>query len=476
MAEDNFIDIGNGRKLKVPTGASQEQIDAVLSLIKEKGADAFVLPPQAVPGNELVDKLQGLTKAIGTGLAKSIPNMLGGALSGAAYLGSVDSPMAALSQGKSVAPPPNPNFITNKIGDAIGGWYEPQGRMENVLQSGAESLPAGLPAPGSFIPKMMAYGFGSGASSELAGQVAHDFGAGQDTENVARLGGAFFGPGYIRKAVTSSAPKLPKEAQTEFNNIAKGTSLKPTNTPNIQASATQSYPEVYRDLYNTALDNPKHVPQALDVIEQATGKKLNKTGLSKGEEYVRAIFPGGRELKGNDYVKLRTSLAGAAKAATDPEQAETLNRLVNLLDTGVEHNIRATNRFGGSLGPLPKFQTAKYQLENAKVPTPKDTGSGEGAGLIGSLAAMAGAKYGYGMPGEAAMVAGLLGGDLAAKAAKVGLVGIPKMVGMAGKGLSEPVGALRKNNLLPTLPQQMSERTNSAILRLLLEDQQQQQQ
>lgn len=184
----------------------------------------------------------GYGKAALTGAAKAVPDMLGMAASGAVTLGQLDSPQAAAygahapppswlpnwltarSQAKAdeyaathkpkdFPTPPNPAGITNKIGKAIGGWYQPQSFGERLTQAGAEGAVGGAlggSGPGGMLAGTTLYGALPGVAGQAAGEATQGLTfpewlplvGGKDISPYASAAASIISPNVVRKAIT----------------------------------------------------------------------------------------------------------------------------------------------------------------------------------------------------------------------------------------------------------------------------------
>jgi hypothetical protein len=138
---------------------------------------------------------------------------LGGALTGAGAL--IDFPSQAgrlmgrgieRLTGIDVGPiPPMPSFVesVSEVAPSVGraAAYEPQTIAGGYAQTAGEFLPGAAVTPGGLLARL-GYGVAAPAlTSETAGLVAQELGAGETGESVARLAGAIVGPAAAERGI-----------------------------------------------------------------------------------------------------------------------------------------------------------------------------------------------------------------------------------------------------------------------------------
>lgn len=245
------------RKYLAAEGLAPEHIEHTLLSARIKGPDVTAPGPVESALRSAVETVKPYAAAAATGAAKAIPRILGAAASGAAYLGGVDSPAAALSGGKSVQPPPNPNALVDKAGQAIGGWHEAQTPGEKLAEAAGEGAAGGLvTGVGGVLPRATVYGAVPGAASEAAGQATEGmkipdwvpYAGGKDVEPAARMLASVFSAPLVRKAVTqntvSDPTRLAANAVVERELPGSQTAGQFLNNPKTMAAERAAEPDI----------------------------------------------------------------------------------------------------------------------------------------------------------------------------------------------------------------------------------------
>lgn len=414
MADDgDTIALPEGR-IVVPPGTPPEVRAGWEAWAREQHEAVKNLPP---PKTNL-ETAKGLGAAALTGAARSIPDLISGAVSGAVNLGSADSPMAALSGGKNINVM-QPEALSNKVAEPFGGWRENKTPAESVVNAGAQSAVAGLPMEGGMAKAL--FGAIPGGAGEAVRQSVENnvpdwvpgkkyIGAGADFLT------QLFGPMVARKAITptksidpervGAAGRLPEGLQPTAGQLADSTKrmqreraarpdinkeqsdkfneavTEPTGEKSKNVSAgykgsfidrgfdragqsfddairgntldVRNYPQTLPNLTKTI---PKeHLQGVTDVVEKALGRT--------------DPFPKGTMTAG-EYKKLRSELHSTAKNASDPEFAKTLRNTADIFDNAMEQSM-PKNMQG-------KFAEARKQYRTMLVLEKARAGAGAGA-------------------------------------------------------------------------------------------------
>ncbi len=213
-----------GEDLPVPKGTPPEEVRKYLEglggFTKSEIDDILSKPLNYGPtmGEGAGDWLSSFFKsaksplsAIATGLGKGVGDVL---------------QSAPFSDPEGSRPPteelPTEEQVTGMLGKKVGGWHEPAGLGERMLEGGARMLPAAVAAPGapegtavralprtaSYLAKLFNYGAVPGAASELVGsgveklkEMAPEY-VGDKTDKAARIATSVLAPFATRKIIT----------------------------------------------------------------------------------------------------------------------------------------------------------------------------------------------------------------------------------------------------------------------------------
>jgi len=445
-------------------GYSSDDIDKALASVKHDN-----------PLGDFTNQAKGYGKSIGTGVAKFVPDLLGSAISGATSVGGINSPSAATEAARQVPRntfrnyaagngnfsdifkydfpkgkepsklAPNPSFLTDKIGKAVGGWHEPTSEGEKLAETATQGALGGLlTGPGGLVSRAGIYGAWPAIASEKAGDWTKGKKfpewvpgiGGKDASTAASVATAMLAPTVAAKIRTplsvsdpariaatgtlnqagirttagqdtgrewlmgheASAFKNRNEEQarqltravtyhlgqpTEEATIGTGGYIPTVGRAikrNMDAVAgrnninmgVMSLPErmgVINEFERIARDNPQHVNDILKTVRQNTGWIPNMVGAPTGplgdqQRLWRTLFAGARNIRGEDYQRLRSQFFSQASdlASSNPTRAEAYRNMARTLDTAMGHSIARQNPTD-----IQAFQNARQLLENNMI-------------------------------------------------------------------------------------------------------------
>lgn len=263
----------------------------------------------------------GALKAGATGLAKSIPQLVGTITAGLYNSGAINpaadeglSPYSDRSTwGVNYKPPTlSPDWATNAVGKAIGGWYQPKGPAESIAEGAGETLPYGILAPA---------GIEAGTAS-LATRAANLAG---------RLGlyGAL--PGATGRAAGETVKAVAPNAKIPIPYTDKSIPL--SSAAEFVGSFVSPESEFLRGLVTPFGKVEPAMSKAAATIEKATGKSPTVGQLHNNPEQIN------REISTNPNINQQQAdaLTKAYTSKVDPR-----NPIGTV--TGGQHGIWLTNQ------------------------------------------------------------------------------------------------------------------------------------
>lgn len=357
------------RKDLSAAGYSSDDIDKALSSAKFDD-----------PLRDFGRKALDYGKAIGTGAAKAIPDLAGAMVSGATHLGEGEASLAFPPGQKPESLAPDPGFITNKVGEAIGGWHKPEGWKQELAEAGGGGLVSGLFGPTapartaiSNVPRMVPYAakmFHYGVAPSVAGE-----GARQATEGVKAyewipgIGGkdispavgavtSIFSPLLTRKGITPNTVTDPVVAQ-RYRTAAEGYRNAPGDTKVPTAGQLFQDPRMINE---ELAANPKFNKQQKDNYNRAMTSEI-------GEPTESITAGGSQSYLGRNFRRIGDRFNRLeANTSIDPNQAganirrnpQVYNDLVNLFSNRQQnmHHIPEVLKVLESVNP--RFRPTNY--------------------------------------------------------------------------------------------------------------------
>lgn len=159
-------------------------------------------------------------------------------------------------------------------------------------------------------------------------------------------------------------PTVTKAAKSQMDDVSS------RNKIALGAVSPGQRAEVLSKLADIGSDNPQHLDKILDLIKKNTGWEPNMRGVPgdpKSQNMMKlekTIFPGMREVSGEDYQRLRSQMWNEASenASSNPTYAQSLRDTASALDKGMEHSIANQNpNYVGA------FQKARDQLKATMI-------------------------------------------------------------------------------------------------------------
>lgn len=413
-----------GQEHQFPDDAKPEEISKALSAYK----------PAASP--TVTDQALGLAKAAGTGILKGASQLAGLPADASAALKSGSDYLAQKITGDPASPPPfdtgmklpGGQQIEEGVGNAIGGYHQPQNTPEKYAETIGSFAPGGAIGKGGMLAKLLRFSVIPGAASEAAGQATE----GTSAEPWARLGAGVtstlvnparaitpFPVSGLQKSFVdtlskegiplTAGQKIGSERLKWAESVASGVPFGGGRSAAIEEAQGKGLTQaVMRRAGETASEaSPANVDKMFSRIggefDRLTGsnsmgadKKLASDLGDTFKEYsqlvpenarapiiensiqdvIKTARDNGGQIPGETYQAIRSRLDRAARSSkADPQLSSALYGVRNSLDDAMERSLIAS----GKTDEVVAWQKARNEYRNALVVEKSVKGAGEDA-------------------------------------------------------------------------------------------------
>ena len=373
------IKLSDGRTVEVDDGVAPEDVESFLK------SNNLTRAEEAPTGNPVWSGV----KAAATGVGKAIPDVIDAVRLGGHYLNKgIDylENKAGIGQPSGKGQEFDPNLVNKTVGKAIGGWHEPTGLTEKVLEGAGEASVGGLAGPGGWLSKLFLYGALPGAASELAsaGVQATPLANVPGADLAARTVASVFSPMGARKIITPNTitdpvrqaanatlaremPGVQTAGQATGNPklMARELSAAPGTNERQARQFTRAATRIAGNETPTVTTGPGGtVARGMNQASQAIDNVANQTSIPFNQQTAAPLIAWqnarqnaphlqrvgniisdtlGRNtpfrngaMSGQEYQHLRSRLHSHASTSSDPLEAHALRQYAGALDNAMD--------------------------------------------------------------------------------------------------------------------------------------------